>query len=64
VSSDTSPGAAIVNETFARQYFSGEHPLGKRGREVHAWHIGDERANEADEIAAKLTEAGASVELK
>src|SRR4051812_31296181 len=31
---------------------SREHPLGKRGREVHAWHIGDERANEADEIAA------------
>ena len=27
--SDTSPGAAIVNETFARQYFNGEHPLGK-----------------------------------
>ena len=30
---------------------SREHPLGKRGREVHAWHIGDERANEADETA-------------
>ena len=29
-----------------------EHPLGKRGIEVHRWHIGDERANEADEIAA------------
>ena len=27
---------------------SREHPLGIRGREVHAWHIGDERANEAD----------------
>jgi predicted permease len=27
--SDTSPGAAIVNETFARQYFNAEHPLGK-----------------------------------
>ena len=29
-----------------------EHPLGKRGLELHRWHIGDERANEADEIAA------------
>src|SRR3954462_944399 len=31
---------------------SREHPLGKRGRELHAWHLGDERANEADETAA------------
>src|SRR5881396_1509550 len=31
---------------------SREHPLGKRGREVHGWHLGDERANEADETAA------------
>ena len=31
---------------------SREHPLGKRGIELHGWHIGDERANEADEIAA------------
>src|SRR3954464_5600753 len=30
---------------------SREHPLGKRGRELHRWHLGDERANEADEIA-------------
>ena len=28
---------------------SREHPLGKRGRELHSWHLGDERANEADE---------------
>src|SRR3979411_734205 len=28
-----------------------EHPLGKRGRELHSWHLGDERANEADETA-------------
>jgi len=27
--SDTSPGAAIVNETFAKQYFNGERPIGK-----------------------------------
>ena len=30
---------------------SREHPLGKRGLELHSWHIGDERATEADEIA-------------
>jgi dihydrofolate reductase len=30
---------------------SREHPLGKRGRELHRWHLGDERANEADETA-------------
>lgn len=27
---------------------SREHPLGKRGGELHGWHLGDERANEAD----------------
>ncbi|MFP5072848.1 riboflavin biosynthesis protein RibD [Pseudonocardia nantongensis] len=26
-------------------------PLGKRGVELHGWHIGDSRANEADEVA-------------
>ena len=31
---------------------SQEHPLGKRGREVHAWHLDDPRANEADKTAA------------
>ncbi len=33
--SDTVPGAAIVNETFAKQFFNGESPVGKsfqRGR--------------------------------
>ena len=30
---------------------SREHPLGKGGREVHRWHLGDKRANEADETA-------------
>src|SRR5664279_215029 len=30
---------------------SRDHPLGKRGIELHSWHIGDERANRADEIA-------------
>ena len=27
--SDTNPGAAIVSETFARQFFNGENPVGK-----------------------------------
>src|SRR3954471_19302555 len=31
---------------------SREQPLGKRGRELHRWHLGDERANEADATAA------------
>jgi len=26
---DTSPGAAIINETFARQFFNGENPIGQ-----------------------------------
>ena len=32
---------------------SREHPLGKRGRELHRWHLGDERANDADETATR-----------
>src|ERR1700740_3475162 len=32
---------------------SREDPLGKRGREVHGWHLGDERANEADATAER-----------
>ena len=32
---------------------SREHPLGKRGRELHGWHLGDERANEADATAKR-----------
>ena len=30
---------------------SRDDPLGKRGIEVHGWHIGDPRATEADRIA-------------
>ena len=30
---------------------SRENPLGKRGREVHGWHLGEERANDADATA-------------
>jgi dihydrofolate reductase len=29
-----------------------ENPLGRRGLELHGWHIGDDRATEADGIAA------------
>lgn len=28
-----------------------DHPLGKRGKELHSWHMGDPRANEADATA-------------
>ena len=28
-----------------------DNPLGKRGPELHGWHIGDARATEADKIA-------------
>ena len=31
---------------------SRDDPLGKRGRELHGWHIGDPRANDADKVAA------------
>src|SRR2546430_7746954 len=34
---DTSPGAAVVNETFAAQYFPGVSPIGKsyaRGKNI------------------------------
>ncbi len=33
---------------------SSENPLGKRGRELHEWHLGNERANEADSTAEGL----------
>jgi putative ABC transport system permease protein len=35
---DTSPGVALVNETFARQFFNGESPIGRvfaRGKSVY-----------------------------
>ncbi len=28
---------------------SRDDPLGKRGRELHGWHVGDPRATDADE---------------
>lgn len=30
-----------------------EDPLGKRGKELHAWHLGDPRANDADATASE-----------
>jgi hypothetical protein len=30
---------------------SRENPLGKHGREVHSWHLGDERANDGGGLA-------------
>jgi hypothetical protein len=33
---------------------SREHPLGKRGREVHGWHLGDERRRRARRHSAPL----------
>jgi dihydrofolate reductase len=32
---------------------SREDPLGRRGLELHAWHLGDPRANQADEVASE-----------
>ena len=45
--------AVVINARFASQYLPGEDPLGKRGRELHAWHLGDPRANDADATAAE-----------
>ena len=39
---------------------SPEHPLGKRGIELHGWHSGDERANEAHEIATPSDSAASA----
>jgi predicted permease len=38
--SDTSPGVAVVNETFARQYFDGENPIGKSFEGTSGWMKG------------------------
>jgi dihydrofolate reductase len=32
---------------------SRENPLGKRGQELHSWHLGDPRANDADRVATQ-----------
>ena len=42
---------------------SREHPIGRRGHEVHAWHMGDPRETDADATAAEWLgrQAGAVV---
>ena len=32
---------------------SRENPLGKRGLELHRWHLGHPRANDADKVASE-----------
>ena len=50
--SDTTCHMSILLDGFvAGPGQSREEPLGKRGRELHSWHIGDPRANDADKIA-------------
>lgn len=45
------PHVDLWNGFVAGARQSREDPLGKRGLELHRWHIGDPRANEADKIA-------------
>jgi dihydrofolate reductase len=48
--SDTTCHMSISLDGFAAgPNQSMDNPLGERGKEVHLWHLGDERANEADE---------------
>jgi dihydrofolate reductase len=51
--SDTTCHMSISLDGFAAgPEQSRDDPLGKRGVELHGWHIGDPRANDADRIAA------------
>ncbi|PPF39712.1 dihydrofolate reductase family protein [Pseudoclavibacter sp. AY1H1] len=50
--SDTTCHMSISLDGFvAGPEQSAEHPLGRRGHELHGWHIGDPRATDADELA-------------
>ncbi|PPG31851.1 5-amino-6-(5-phosphoribosylamino)uracil reductase [Pseudoclavibacter sp. RFBG4] len=50
--SDTTCHMSISLDGFvAGAEQSAEHPLGRRGHELHGWHIGDPRATDADEVA-------------
>ncbi len=50
--SDTTCHMSISLDGFvAGAEQSRDHPLGKRGQELHGWHIGDPRATEADRTA-------------
>lgn len=52
MASDTTCHMSISLDGFvAGPEQSREDPLGKRGRELHGWHIGNPRATAADEIA-------------
>ena len=52
--SDTTCHMSISLDGFvAGPEQSREDPLGKRGRELHGWHIGDPRANDADKITSE-----------
>lgn len=52
--SDTTCHMSISLDGFvAGPEQSSDDPLGKRGRELHTWHLGDPRANEADAEAAR-----------
>src|SRR4029078_2015712 len=45
---DTTCHMSISLDGFvAGPHQSRDTPLGKRGREVHSWHLGDERENDA-----------------
>lgn len=50
--SDTTCHMSISLDGFvAGPEQSAEHPLGRRGHELHGWHMGDPRATDADNIA-------------
>jgi dihydrofolate reductase len=52
--SDTTCHMSISLDGFvAGPEQSMQDPLGKRGRELHGWHMGDPRANDADRTAAE-----------
>ena len=53
--SDTTCHMSISLDGFvAGPEQSREDPLGKRGRELHGWHIGDPRANDVDTIGERI----------
>lgn len=50
--SETTCHMSISLDGFAAgPYQSMQDPLGRRGQELHGWHIGDPRATEADKVA-------------
>ena len=56
--SDTTCHMSISLDGFvAGPEQSRDNPLGKRGGELHGWHIGDPRATEADKTANRMAHA-------